>query len=250
MFPDYKKHEEELLRFILDYRDVQGVKGLYVEKVRRLRSQGSRVFEVELDHVAKFTQGSDLVSHIVTNTKMYVRILASILESLINKLNAKSRCPKLSQAHVITADKGAATHYFREIYLLPPCSLTCRTVRSLRAPDIGSLVKVQGVVTRASDVTPSAQELSYVCDVCGKVTWQSVRTQLEFAPLISCPYCSMNRVTGRLQAICSGSNFVKYQELRLQELPDQVPTGHIPYSVVVQCHGKLTRKCVPGTPQR
>lgn len=32
-----------------------------------------------------------------------------------------------------------------------------------------------------------------------------------------------------------GSKFVKYQELRLQELPDQVPVGHIPRSMTVHC---------------
>ena len=34
-----------------------------------------------------------------------------------------------------------------------------------------------------------------------------------------------------------GSKFVKYQELRLQELPDQVPVGHIPRAITVQCRG-------------
>jgi DNA replication licensing factor MCM7 len=35
-----------------------------------------------------------------------------------------------------------------------------------------------------------------------------------------------------------GSRFVKYQELRLQELPDQVPVGHIPRAVTVHCRGE------------
>lgn len=43
-----------------------------------------------------------------------------------------------------------------------------------------------------------------------------------------------------------GSRFVKYQEMRLQELPDQVPVGHIPRSVTVHCRGERTRQCGPG----
>ncbi len=31
-----------------------------------------------------------------------------------------------------------------------------------------------------------------------------------------------------------GSRFVKYQEMRVQELPDQVPVGHIPRSISVR----------------
>lgn len=36
-----------------------------------------------------------------------------------------------------------------------------------------------------------------------------------------------------------GSKFIKYQELRLQELPDQVPVGHIPRSMTIQCRSQL-----------
>ena len=36
-----------------------------------------------------------------------------------------------------------------------------------------------------------------------------------------------------------GSRFVKYQELRLQELPDQVPVGHIPRALTVHCRGDV-----------
>ena len=43
-----------------------------------------------------------------------------------------------------------------------------------------------------------------------------------------------------------GSKFVKYQELRVQELPDQVPVGHIPRSVVVVCRADTTRLAAPG----
>lgn len=43
-----------------------------------------------------------------------------------------------------------------------------------------------------------------------------------------------------------GSKFVKYQELRIQELPDQVPVGHIPRAMTIHCSGELTRLCGPG----
>ncbi len=43
-----------------------------------------------------------------------------------------------------------------------------------------------------------------------------------------------------------GSKFIKYQELRIQELPDQVPVGHIPRSITIKCRGENTRRCGPG----
>ena len=67
-------------------------------------------------------------------------------------------------------------------------------------------------------------------------------------PLTSCPSqrCTDNNNPGKLQMQTRGSRFVKYQELRLQELPDQVPVGHIPRSMTVHCQGEQTRQCGPG----
>ncbi|KAJ1474037.1 MCM2/3/5 family-domain-containing protein [Baffinella frigidus] len=43
-----------------------------------------------------------------------------------------------------------------------------------------------------------------------------------------------------------GSKFIKFQEVKVQELPDQVPTGHIPRMMTVHLTGELTRSCGPG----
>lgn len=43
-----------------------------------------------------------------------------------------------------------------------------------------------------------------------------------------------------------GSVFTKYQELKLQEPPDQVPIGNIPRSINIRCWGEQTRCCIPG----
>ena len=51
---------------------------------------------------------------------------------------------------------------------------------------------------------------------------------------------------GRLIAQTRGSKFVKYQELRVQELPTHVPVGHVPRSITAHCRGELTRQCAPG----
>lgn len=42
------------------------------------------------------------------------------------------------------------------------------------------------------------------------------------------------------------SKFIKYQELKLQEMPHQVPIGHIPRTTTVQVKGENTRICKPG----
>jgi DNA replication licensing factor MCM7 len=111
-------------------------------------------------------------------------------------------------------------------------------------PDIGHLVKVKGMVTRASDVKPQVTVCTYTCEICGSEIFQDVMGP-QYMPLQKCPSqrCQDNKTSGKLQVQTRGSRFVKYQELRLQELPDQVPVGHIPRSLTVHCRYGTTFNC-------
>jgi len=86
-----------------------------------------------------------------------------------------------------------------------------------------------------------------MCDICGSEIYQPV-AQPQFMPIVVCPSerCKDNKTTGKVTMQTRGSKFMKYQELRLQELPDQVPVGHIPRSMTVHCRGEQTRLCGPG----
>jgi DNA replication licensing factor MCM7 len=65
-------------------------------------------------------------------------------------------------------------------------------------------------------------------------------------PTPSLIYCLSARPTSTLAAQTRGCKFVKYQELRVQELPEQVPVGAIPRSLLVVARGEATRECIPG----
>ena len=58
--------------------------------------------------------------------------------------------------------------------------------------------------------------------------------------------CKTNKSSGRINMQTRGTKFIKYQELRIQELPDQVPVGRIPRCMTVHCRGEQTRRCGPG----
>jgi DNA replication licensing factor MCM7 len=105
---------------------------------------------------------------------------------------------------------------------------------------MGRLVTVTGMVARASDVKPCCQVAAYSCDGCGLEVYQVVEKQREFLPLRNCT-CKRP-----LHLQTRGSKFVKFQELKLQETPSQVPMGHVPRSMSVYCRGELTRTCSPG----
>merc|ERR1719481_114270 len=99
----------------------------------------------------------------------------------------------------------------------------------------------------ATEVKPMMQVATYTCDQCGAETYQPV-TGTAFMPQLMCPAedCRVNRSGGRLTLQSRGSKFTKFQEVRVQEHGDAVPTGHIPRTITIYARGDLTRQCVPG----
>merc|ERR1719189_588708 len=91
------------------------------------------------------------------------------------------------------------------------------------------------------------QVATYTCDQCGVETYQIV-SGTSFMPLQQCSGedCRVNRSGGKLSLITRGSKFTKFQEIKIQEHNDSVPTGGIPRTVTVYCTGDLTRQCTPG----
>ena len=133
------------------------------------------------------------------------------------------------------------------------------SIRNVRAHCIGRLVTITGMIVRVSDVKPILQVAAYACDYCGAEIYQTVQHQKEFLPATACPLCCttaavaggpqrrIQRSKGNtLYLQTRGSKFVKYQEVKVQELSHHVPMGHVPRSIAVVAYGECTRQCTPG----
>jgi DNA replication licensing factor MCM7 len=120
-------------------------------------------------------------------------------------------------------------------------------LRKVRANHIGQLVTIRAMVARCSDVKPQAKVVTYACEECGFETYQEV-TGRTFMPIEKCksPVCVQYNSNSKLLMQSRGSKFCKFQELKIQELPGQVPTGHIPRMMTVHLLGELTRTAAPG----
>ncbi|KAK3702382.1 DNA replication licensing factor MCM7 [Vermiconidia calcicola] len=120
-------------------------------------------------------------------------------------------------------------------------------VRQVRGEQLGHLITIRGITTRVSDVKPSVQVNAYSCDRCGHEIFQPVTTK-QFKPLVECTSedCQKNNAKGQLFLSTRASKFLPFQEVKIQEMADQVPVGHIPRQLTVHCHGALTRQINPG----
>jgi DNA replication licensing factor MCM7 len=119
-------------------------------------------------------------------------------------------------------------------------------VRDVKGAELGHLITVSGIVTRVSDVKPAVEVQAYTCDRCGTEVFQEIKRR-EFGPLIECPgECKTNDGKGQLFMSTRSSKFNPFQDVKIQELTHQVPTGHIPRSLTVHLYGPITRTVSPG----
>jgi DNA replication licensing factor MCM7 len=125
-------------------------------------------------------------------------------------------------------------------------SLPTKKLREIASMDVGSLVAVNCTVTRATPVRPKIDVLTYCCSECLTEAYLPITTE-SFTPLTTCESetCKKKKA-GKMQMHIRSSKLTQYQELRVQELADEVPTGSTPRSFRVVALGDLTRKCVPG----
>ena len=120
-------------------------------------------------------------------------------------------------------------------------------IRDMKAKYIGQLVQIKAVVTKISEVKPMMQVATYTCDVCACEIYQIV-SSIQFTPVTKCtsPDCVSNNAGGRLFLQTRGSKMTKFQEIKVQEISSEVPTGSIPRSLTVCLLGDLCRKIKPG----
>jgi DNA replication licensing factor MCM7 len=179
-----------------------------------------------------------------------------VLDVILTQRRNRNLASETRQGEGASAD--SAPQYFPalltrryQVYFkpLPPTGAGGKAlaVREVRGQHLGHLITVRGIATRVSDVKPAVLVNAYTCDRCGSEIFQEIKTK-SFTPMIDCPSdeCKNNDARGQLFMSTRASKFLPFQEIKIQELAEQVPVGHIPRTLTVHAHGSLTRSVNPG----
>ena len=115
------------------------------------------------------------------------------------------------------------------------------SIRNIGASHIERLVAFDGIIVRATPVKPLLVEAVFQCK-CGAEN--RVPQQGSFIrPPMGCESCG--RTVG-FELIPEKSKFIDYQELRVQERPEDLPPGQLPRYVEVYLEDDLVDKARPG----
>eukprot|EP00941_MAST-03F_sp_MAST-3F-sp1_P004823 g4823.t1 len=276
VLPSYADELEKCKRFLSSYRQKSApslngkeqMMAKYKTILEDIAARKVKVIEIELDDVLDFEGDEDFVRHIERNARRYVNLFSTAIDDLLPALQPLDahfemdavdvlRNQRLQQQREAAEERGGeidASKVFPpelmrryEVHICPRSAKPEVSIREIGASQIGRLVKVRGMITRVTDVKPLMSVATYTCDVCGFEIYQQVKAR-RFMPLTECPsqMCTSNRTRGKLFMQTRGSKFVKFQTLKMQELPDQVPVGHIPRSLTIHMRGELTRRTMPG----
>ncbi|KAK0763109.1 hypothetical protein N5P37_004093 [Trichoderma harzianum] len=249
----------------------------YNDMLQLLADRKIDEFAIDLDDLATWEGQTDesmkLVDSIEMNTKHYVEIMAravdnvlpqpseevnfkdDVLDVLMARRQARNReLDDLAERDPTTAeDKFPAELTRRYTLVFKPRTGTeegaskALAVRHVRGEHLGHLITIRAIATRVSDVKPIVQVSAYTCDRCGCEIFQPISDK-QYGPLTMCPSsdCKKNQAKGQLHPSSRASKFLPFQEVKVQELAEQVPIGQIPRSLTVHCFGSLVRKVNPG----
>ncbi|KAI0980915.1 hypothetical protein GJ496_000162 [Pomphorhynchus laevis] len=244
----------------------------YISQMAMLANRSRTCICVSLDDLKSFN--AKLTEALLSNTHRYVQLFTKVVQSMLdNELTMLSEYidsvhPKTKDSLDVyidnckqkkqnaSKDKTYKDPFNRipdellcrfEIYFTPMKDIIPLSVRQVKSEQIGQLLTIKAIVTRSSEVRPMLSVGTYTCLRCGSETYQPISGP-TFTPLQGCPAkdCQINQRFGQLIFQTRGSKFSKFQELRIQELSDQVPVGNIPRSLTVWCVGENTRLCQPG----
>ncbi|KAG6376268.1 minichromosome maintenance protein mcm7p [Boletus reticuloceps] len=204
---------------------------------------------------------SELVARIQNNTRRYVQLFCESIDKLIPTptkdisehdevidVILHQRRERNEQTEGV--QEGFPDHLLRRynLYFQPLRSDIALAVRDVKGVHLGRLITVRGIVTRVSEVKPLLLVNAYTCDVCGSETFQQISSK-TYSPIIDCQNeneCKKNGVRGSLHMQTRACRFSPFQEVKIQEMADQVPVGHIPRSMTVHVNGNLVRMMNPG----
>jgi replicative DNA helicase Mcm len=145
------------------------------------------------------------------------------------------------QGTVITNQK-----YFVRMLTKDKKSSLFKPLREMRAKDIDSLIWTNGILVRCSTIRPKLINATFECVVCG-----SKFEVIQLTSRIKWPnFCNNKRCKAKTQSdfrlISKSSEFIDWQSIMVQELPEELPPGRIPRSVQAIITNDLVDTVKPG----
>uniref|UniRef100_A0A7S1NW45 DNA replication licensing factor MCM7 n=1 Tax=Eutreptiella gymnastica TaxID=73025 RepID=A0A7S1NW45_9EUGL len=255
--PNYLEDGSKFESILRSYQDDSGRKK-YFELLQEIADRKTTTFELSLDDLHSIME-HELANRIQSNTMSYMEQMCKLIDQNLPDPSPAANFER-DTLDVLNEDRRVGADGDEGLTQTLPPAMHRRyqlvisqagqkklPLRSLKADAVGKLVTVQGIITGATAVKPKILYAAYICEQCGHEIYQAVKGD-SYTPEVTCSSerCKQSQNFGRLFFQPRGSKFTKFQELRVQELPEEVPKGSIPRSIKVIAEDSTTCQGCPG----
>jgi len=146
----------------------------------------------------------------------------------------------------LSGGKLSYENYYVRISTLDEKSTLGIPIRGLRSKHIDQLVWMKGITIRSSTIRPRLTKATFECLVCG-ATFEVI----QLTSKIKWPnFCINNRCKAKAKSdfrlITKKSEFIDWQSITIQEVPEDLPAGRIPRSVQAILTHEMVDYVKPG----
>ena len=119
-----------------------------------------------------------------------------------------------------------------------------KKIRQLRSQQLGKLISINGTITRSSEVKPELIKGTFICKMCNSAV-KNVEQQFRYTEPKVCSNLNCNN-HNKWELLEEESVFSDWQKLKVQENPNDIPTGSMPRTIDVILRNELVEKAKPG----
>ena len=119
-----------------------------------------------------------------------------------------------------------------------------KKIRQLRSMELGKLISINGTITRTSEVKPELIKGTFICKMCNSAI-KNVEQQFRYTEPKVCSNLNCNN-HNKWELLEEESVFADWQKLKVQESPNDIPTGSMPRTIDVILRNELVEKAKPG----
>lgn len=213
----------EFSKLIKSYKEVDKTHLFYEQKIIEVGSNNKKSLEIYFKHISQFN--NKLAEWIVSHPSTVIPLLNDVAFSLT--------------CEIYPNYQSIISEIFVRIKDLP----ILHKLRDLRHTEIGSLVKIKGVITKRTNRFPQLKKIMFFCIKCGEKKGPIYTNGSSPIELGSCLIC---QAKGPYKIDEEHTVYRDYQTITVQESPGTVPPGRVPRQKEVILTNDLVDSVRPG----
>ena len=219
----YDESQERFEEFLRTYKDDQGILH-YWTRLQQMSINDETSLSIDFQ---------DLISFDNVFMALAAESPSTFIDTVNNALIAVLRVedPDYVSSLDTSLLKARITNYSEHVPL-----------RAIRAKHIGKLVRVSGIMMRASEVKPLLVQAMFQCRICDEKIPQT-QEEGRYTEPVRCPLCDKKTP---MRLLAQESQFRDWQKVRIQESPDELPPGQMPRSIDIILEGDIVDISRPG----